>query len=346
VRAPTLKDVAQRAGVGVVTASCVLNGAAKTGTRVSEETRRRILAAAAEVQYHPNAHARGLRRSRAHTLGVLFPTTEPAIVSNPYASGVLAGIVAECAARGYGIHLFTQPWEGAEKSARTFRDQRTDGVLVIAPAVGSDIAAGLEGLSLPTVVVSSPSGSASVPYVDVDNAAGARLAARHLLALGHRRIAHQFGDPTQASVAERRAAFLAELAAAGIAPPAEHLAGGSFDRDECFRIAGRLLSLPEPPTAVFATNDDIALDLVAAARSRGLRVPEDLSVVGFDDYPAARLVSPALTTVRHPLWEVGASAVRLLLERVEGEADTPPSSGPLLLAPELVVRASTAPVSS
>ncbi|HZP82271.1 MAG TPA: LacI family DNA-binding transcriptional regulator [Chthonomonadaceae bacterium] len=338
-RAPTLSDVAERAGVSPFTASVVLNGS-RSNTRVSESTRQRILEVAAELRYHPNAMARGLVHRRMNTVGVLFSVMDSsAVVTNPYGSTILQGILMAAEKAGYNVTIFTETWRSAEQSAVRFRDGRTDGILVIAPVTDSDMMPGLAALGLPLVAIAYPAESYSAPCVDVDNARGIRLAVEHLLSLGHRRIAHLTGNPNMGSVPVRREAFCQVLAEAGIPILPEYIVTCRYDGLMTRESVAHLLALPEPPTAIVAGNDAIAIEAMAAARERGVAVPEQLSIVGFDDTPSATLVTPALTTVRQPLLEIGGMATRLLVAQIEGKT-VPPTAH--LLEPELVVRASTA----
>ena len=177
-----------------------------------------------------------------------------------------------------------------------------------------------------------------VPFVDVDNAAGARLAAEHLLALGHTRIAYLRGGPSQYSVAERGDAFAETLANAGVSIPPEYDLPGDFEEPGRTENARRLLTLPNRPTAIFATNDNIALAALRVARSLGIRVPDELSLIGFDDYPLAEHATPPLTTIHHPLAQISALAVQLLIQRIEGE---PIRETAHYFPPHLILRAST-----
>jgi LacI family transcriptional regulator len=333
----TIRDVARASGVSVTTVSVVLNDSPRP---VHPETRQRVIAAARRLNYHPNAIARGLVRRRMNSIGVLFMSIEPQIVTNPYASGVLSGIFWEGAQQNYDIHLFTTPWEGAEISAARIRAQRTDGTLVVAPPVGSDVAAGLAGVGHPVVVLSAPTDVPGVPYVDVDNEAGARLAAEHLLSLGHTRIAHLMGAEEQYSVFQRRDAFRCALKHAGVSLPREYVPHGSYNRGKAYESVVRLLRLPKPPTALFTTNDQLAITALRAARDLGVSVPAQLSVIGFDDYPIADMTVPALTTIHHPLDKVGTLGTELLIRRIEGQAIEEMAH---LFAPALVVRGTTAP---
>jgi LacI family transcriptional regulator len=334
----TIRDVARESGVSVATVSYVINDGPRP---VREATRQQVLAAMQRLKYHPNAVARALTLGRVHTLGVLFGHVEPALVTNEYVAGVLAGVMSEAAERGYNVTLFTRRWLDAATSAPLFNDGRTDGVLLIAPLRGMDVVEGLSRLQLPLVVVSAAVASPHrVPYVDVDNEKGAELAVQHLLARGHTRVAHLMGDEAQPSVSRRREAFVRALQRAGIDVPPAYLVPGRYNAAAGYEGGLRLLALPEPPTAIFAGNDALALGAIAAARERGVAVPEQLSVVGFDDIPASRLVTPPLTTVRQPLAAIGALATRLLVAQIERE---PIARLAHLKEPELVIRGSTAP---
>ncbi|MDR3709476.1 MAG: LacI family DNA-binding transcriptional regulator [Capsulimonadaceae bacterium] len=340
LRSASLKDVAERAGIGIATASAVLNGS-RTNTRVSDVTRERVLAAAKELDYHANALARALTGQPTKTLGIVFGFPFALMsLPDPYAFAVLQGVVKGATETGYNITLYTEPWHSEAQSSGVLRDGRTDGVLVIAVATYSDMIGSLTKAGIPLVAVSSCCKGYGVPSVDVDNAAGARLATRHLLDLGHRRIAHIRGDDHLTSGIERREAFAQEMAAAGSPERPEYVLYGSYTGSAGYDRMKQLLALPQAPTAVFAANDVVALGAIEAARDCGLNVPGDLSVVGFDDIPIPALVSSGLTTIRQPLDEIGVMAVRMLAALVRDEDVSPVSR---TLEPELIVRHSTAP---
>jgi LacI family transcriptional regulator len=335
-----LKDVAARAGIGIATASSVLNNS-RTNTRVSQATRERVLAAAKELRYHPNALARALTGQPTKTLGVLFGLERATVaVANPYAFTVLQGIIGAAAESGYNVMFYTEPWHNAAVSAGLLRDRRTDGVLLISVPTDADVVPSLVELGLPVVGVSSSCDRYGVPSVDVDNAAGARIATEHLLQLGHRRIAHLKGDDALESANHRHDAFCGTLATVGLIEDEAYALHGSFEAESGFSRTIELLALPYPPTAIFAANDTLAQAAIDAARQRGISVPNQLSIVGFDDIPLASHLTPPLTTVRQPLLEIGAEASRLLINLLQGK-DVPAQT--CLFQPELVVRGSTAP---
>lgn len=343
-KAPTLSDVARSAGVSPFTVSVVLNGA-RSNTRVSEATRQRIFETAAALRYHPNGVARNLARRRTNTLGVFVGVVESAVaLGNPYASGVLQGIVTRAAASGYDVLLYTEHWQDAARSAARFRDRRSDGVILIAPLTDTDILEGLASLDIPLAAVSPAQEHtpASVSCADVDNVRGVHMAVEHLLSLGHRRIAHLTGDANLASVHIRRTAFLDAMARADIATPPEYVVACTYDAHTIPQVVPALLSLPHRPTAIVAGNDNLAIAAMDAAQQAGVSVPEELSVVGFDDIASASLVTPKLTTVRQPLGEIGRAVADSLIRELEGETDG--AEKVRLIEPELIVRCSTAPL--
>ena len=348
---PTLRDVALAAGVSPYTVSVVLNGS-RSNTRVSVATRRRIEESAQTLRYHPNAMARGLARRRMNTLGVAVAVVKSsAALADAYASTILQGIVAEASHRGYDVLLYTEEWKNAEMSAARYRDRRADGVVVIAPLMGADVVSGLARENVPLVIVAPDTNAlpASIPAVDVDNARGVALAIGHLVEQGHTRIAHLTGNADVPSVAERRTAFQDVMARAGLAVPAAYIVPCTYDAKTVPDQLGVLLALPEPPTAIVAGNDNIAIAVMDAARALGVFVPDQLSVVGFDDISAAGQVTPKLTTIRQPLFEIGRMAARFLIARIGADFGEEPAldcSGTeqiRLFPPDLILRESTAP---
>ena len=331
----TIRDVARECGVSVTTVSVVLNNAPRP---VREEVRQRVIEMARRLDYHPSAVARGLVRQRTNSIGLLLGEVGEGVVGDFYAAGILSGVISRAEKSDLDVHFFTTRWVSARESAGRVRASQPDGVIVLAPQIGSDMPSGLRDVGLPVVCISTPDDPLA-PYVDVDNALGASLAATHLLSLGHRRIAHLTAGPTQRSVELRRTAFLEKLRESGVDLGERDIVGGTFDRDEAYTTVWALLQRPDRPTALFATNDQLALQALNAARDLGIRVPEQLSIVGFDDFPVAPLLNPPLTTLRQPVAQIGEAAVRLLLRFIEGKT----AEQRRLIAPELIVRGTTAP---
>jgi LacI family transcriptional regulator len=338
--APTLLDVARRAGVSKTAVSVVMSGATST-VRVSETTRRRIMDAASELKFRPNVLAQGLNGVRLKSLGISFHGAHPDdIVAGHYSSSLLRGILVASYEAGYNVTVVQRPWNSATESAAGLRSQGIDGFVVVAPLAESEMVAGLCALNVPIVVVSTSAEEHNVPSVDVDNLLGVRLVLNHLLELGHRRIAHVYLDGSLASYdnAIRRQFFLKVLAEAGIPAQAEYLKP-VLSHGDAAEAVGALLALPDPPTAIFATNDTLARHAIRALDAAGVQVPGQFSVAGFDDNPDIALLDPTLTTVHQPLKEMGAAATRLLISILEGEEARPATHW---FKPELIVRRSTA----
>jgi len=340
----TIRDVAKQSGVSVATVSYVMNNGPRP---VRAQTRARVLEAVANLRYRPNAVARGLLSSRMNVLGVAVGAVpiHLASLTQSYVAAILDGVVSECADAGFNLTLFTKPWrDGDARTANAFADRRNDGILFIAPPLDADIVRATAETGVPTVAVSFPGESLNVPSVDTDDDAGMRLLLEYLAGLGHRRIAYLHGNAHRyASARQRLDAFCGIAAELGLAVPPEYLANAEFSFEQSAEPTHRLLDLPVPPTAIIGGNDMTALAALDAARERGLSVPRDLSIVGYDDIPLAALSSPPLTTVSQPLDAIGRAATRLLIALVNGETVSPE---PRRLTPTLVVRetATTPPV--
>ena len=336
--APTIRDVARACGVSATTVSYVINGKSV----LKDDTRERIFRTMKEMNYHPSAVARGLNSKKVNTIGVLLSVIGPAeFVTNPYSSGLLQGIYLQAQREGCHVTLFTLEWENAEISGPQLRDGRTDGIVVVAPPLYSDVLPGLAALKVPVIGISAPV-DAGVAVVDVDNEAGLRLTTQHLLELGHKRIAYLTGNDDLASYIPRRAGFCNTMQAAGLDVAEDMILLSSFDGKLAFEQTSALLRQPNRPTAIIAGNDSIALAVIDAARCSGLHVPRDLSVVGFDDTPAASLITPNLTTIHQPLVDIGEKATALLVERTSKPFEL--TEEVHLLAPQLVVRGSSGPL--
>ena len=325
----TLHDVAREAGVSIKTVSRVVNGE----DSVAAETADRVRAAIGSLGYVPNATARRLVQRRTHTLGIVFHNR-----SWNWLSDFQRGAIERSLALGYEVLLHPCDIDSAAEQQRILRvvdEGRFDGIVLTPPC--SDCAPVVDGLrerGVPTVRMGPAPGGrgASVRAADRE---GGRAAARHLVALGHRRIGFVGGDPAQHSSHERRAGFLAAL-------PRDSLcieAPGDFSFESGLTAGRSLLErTPDPPTAIFASNDDMAAGVLAAAWELGRTVPEQLSVVGYDDVPLASQLRPALTTVRQPTAAIAGRCIEHLVSAIDGDA----LRGEEALATELVVRASTA----
>jgi len=329
-RAPVMSDVGRLAGVSHQTVSRVINGS----PHVRPETRKRVLAAMEELGYRPNSVARALVTGRSKTLGVVsFDTT----LYGP--ASTLFGI--ERAAHDSGYFIIVASLKALDRSSVTdaverLRRQGVDGILVIAPHNEAEDALLHTHADVPLVAVEAGP-EEGVPVVAVDQVAGAVLATQHLLDLGHKTVWHITGPPNFIESQQRREGWRRTLEKAGAELP-EPLVGDWSPR--AGYELGRRLSGEPSMTAVFVANDQMALGLLRAMHEAGREVPKELSVVGFDDIPEAPYFLPPLTTVRQDFNEMGTRSLRALLRTIEtGET---PSAG-MLVPPELIVRASTAP---
>jgi len=336
-RAATLADVGREAGVSAMAASAVLNGA-KTSSRIAPATRDRILAAAERLQYRRNGAAHGLAARRLNTIGVASTLASNEL--NQYFLEVFNGVIEAAAAEGQNTTVFALPdWQAGAARIAGLCDGRIDGLLLLAPLMDAATAAAMLPPHVPFVAVHANHALAGVPNVESDEEAGAYRMVRHLLELQHWRILH-VGGPTWSLGARRRAeGWRRAHADAGIAQPEDHVLHTDYSIEAGRRALEDWLQAHrgrELPQAVFAGSDAIALGCLEALAARGLRVPEDLSVVGFDDTLVAR--SAHLATVRQPLREMGHRAVQLLVGRIEARHAGRPDPAPpgVVLPTELV----------
>jgi DNA-binding LacI/PurR family transcriptional regulator len=333
----TIADVAAHAGVGAGTVSRVLNDS----PRVSDRTRARVLAAIEVLDYRPNPLARGLSRGRCQTLGVVVP-----FFTHASAIERLRGVAAALDGSRYDLVLFNveSPVHRDEHFANLTRRDRADGLLIMSLPPPPRSLARLAEAGVPVVLLDTT--GRGVPAVVTDDVEGGRLATRHLLALGHERIAFIGDDPDNplgfTAGTSREAGYRETMADAGVKVPAGYVCHGPHVRAVARRLTEALLARRDRPTAVFASSDVQALGVLEAALAAGLDVPGDVSVVGFDDVEVSGY--SGLTTVRQPLFESGKVAARILLDALEN--GHLPEPGERRLPLELVERSTTAPPSS
>ena len=304
----TIKDVAKAAGVSYATVSRVINEQS-----VSAEKRARVTHAIRELGYVVNTSARSLAGGNTRIVGVLAPH-----LGNEYVSQILQGIDTALREHDYDLMLYTTQ-QRADKEARytqALANGMIDGVLLLVPFYPDKYLATLRGQRFPHVVIDQNENTGSSPKVTANNYQGAQAATRYLLELGHRRIGFLQGIPEIASTHERFLGYQQVLAEYGLEVDMQLVKEGHFDQQRSFAAATKLLALPEPPTAIFATNDASGIGVLQAARHADVRVPKDLSIIGFDDVPRASHTYPALTTVHQPLIEMGKTAVSLLLQYI------------------------------
>ncbi|GHO65190.1 LacI family transcriptional regulator [Ktedonobacter sp. SOSP1-52] len=305
----TIVDVADEAGVSYATVSRVINNKA----HVSPEKRERVLRAMAQLGYVVNMQARSLAGGESRVVGLLVD-----YLSSSYIDEIIRGIDEALDAENYDLMLYTTHRRKTKESAYVTKLTRglADGLLLILPRNAAAYLDTLRQRQFPHVIVDYLSNKQNVPSVSATNFRGAYDAMSFLLSLGHQRIGFITGTMELGSARDRLDGYHAALKDHGIPADSHLICEGDFTQPQGYQYAQELLSLPERPTAIFASNDMMAFGVMEAARERGLRLPEDLSIVGFDDIPQASYVHPALTTIRQPLEEMGRSATHLLLKYI------------------------------
>lgn len=327
----TIRDVARLAGVGQATVSRVLNG-----NPARPETRERVLKAAAELGFVPNQLARGLVARSTRTIGLVIPD-----ITNPFFPAVTRGVEDGASSGGYSVFLCNTDNDPAmeDLDVRRLCEHRVDGIIFVGTTDRRDLLESLLTQGIPVVLTDRPVEDLDADSVLVDNTAGARAACRHLIGLGHRRIGLVAGTSRTRTGQDRVAGYQDALREAGIPIDPSLIEQGNYTMESGRRAAQILFGRFPRPTAIFAANDVMAIGVMQAAEEAGLTVPDDLSVVGFDDIEFASMVRPALTTVRQPAYEMGRVAMTMLHERICGEGAA--AGRQHVFQPELVVRATT-----
>ena len=331
MKAATIRDVARRAEVSVASVSRVLTGAGA----VTEATRKRVMEAVEVLQYVPHSGARSLSTSKTSTIGVILPD-----LYGEYFSELIRGM--DLAARALGYHLIvSSSHDDADEASAAIRSMRgrVDGLIVLSPHLGAaNLASSLAG-RLPVLLMNGGA-DAGRPSIVVDNHGGAVEAIRHLISLGKRRIAHIAGPDGNLEAEARLAGYLQAMAEAGLPTT---IVEGAFTKASGHAAGVRLAAMPDRPDAVFAANDNMAVGAMLALQEAGLRVPEDLAIVGFDDVPLASLVHPGLTTLRINIAEMGRNALGRLVKLIQSAGAADADAACEVVRPELVVRPSTNP---
>jgi LacI family transcriptional regulator/LacI family repressor for deo operon, udp, cdd, tsx, nupC, and nupG len=329
----SLQEVARRARVSIATVSRVLNKSDK----VVPETRAVVEQALLDLGYRPSRVARRLRMSsgHAHLVGLIIPD-----IQNPFYAEIARGVEDAAYAREYALLLCNSD-ENVEKE-RFYLDvmqaESVDG-LVLPPFDETDRAVvELVKTGMPVVCVDRSLATVKTDLVEVDNYQGALDAVKHLIEKGHKNIGLIEGRAHVSTSRERRRGYVDALAAHGITPRKEHMRAGDFKQESGRVLANELLDLRKPPTALFVCNNLMMVGALAALHHRQLRIPQDMALVGFDDFPWAEALDPPPTVVRQPAYEVGRQAMELLLRRIM-EPERPPVT--VRLRPELVIRRST-----
>jgi LacI family transcriptional regulator len=310
---------------------------------VSPATRERVLAVARRLDYAPSAAARTLVKQQSQLIGVvLFTGYEHPDIHHPFFQEVLVGLKHGIGELGYDLLLFATEQPGSSQGRphsylRRARQHRVDGIVLMGVDRNDPEVEKLVGSDVPVMAVDLDVVGDHTSFVASDNIGGARLAVRHLHALGHTRIAAIAGPRATKPGADRTLGYRAEMRELGLTILPGYDVEGDFYAESAERAMQSMLALPEPPTAVFAAADMMAVGAIRAVQAAGLTVPESVAVVGFDDIRLAELLSPPLTTIRQDMVGIGLAAGRALVEQIENPDETPPV---LTLPVELVIRAS------
>jgi LacI family transcriptional regulator len=331
----TIKDVARLANVSVATVSRVLNSSAP----VRDDTRARVLEVARELRFAPNGAARTLSRRQASALGVILPD-----LYGEFFSELLRGIDLEAQRMGHALLVSSSHHDahGVSIAVRAMRG-RVDGLVIMAPEVSTASLASALPDGLPAVILNAAPTPGAAAAVMVDNMSGTRAVVRHLAGLGHREVAFICGPPRNADASARLRGYRAAMRTAGLAVRDTFVVHGDFTEESGWRAARELLAIHGPkPTAIFAANDAMAVGALLALHEASVDIPGDVSIVGFDDIPIARYVTPMLTTVRVAIDLLGARAASLLFRAL---ADPIMSGGAHreVIPAELIVRHSSGP---
>lgn len=330
----TIADVAKRAGVSKMTVSRVINNSGY----ISQDTRSRVEEAIAELGYIPNALARSLRFKQTQTIALIVTD-----ITNPFFTTIARGVEDAASEQGFSV-IFCNTDESPEEEQEYIRvliQKQIDGLLLVPARSRPGSVALLQDKTIPLVLLDRQLPGQSVDSVRCDSGLGAYRLVRHLLDLGHRRIATLSGPADVTTAADRVAGWQRALHEVGLDAPADLLQYGMYSVDSGYTMARCALEATPPPTAFFAANNFIAVGAVRALAERGLRVPEDASLVTFDDLPPTMTIDPFFTSAIQPAYEMGRQATLLLLDRLEGKGPDGPQE--IILPPEFVFRRSSGP---
>lgn len=329
-------DVARRAGVSRTTVSLVLNNT--PDVQISEETRQRVLEAARELNYYPDAAARSLATRRAGAIGLALCHSPAWVFSDPFLPGVLRGLAEVAKAQDFRVLLYSEEdMSQPDDYTRLIREKRIDGLVISGPRSNDPHLKRILKEGFPLVFQGQMPGE-DVCFVDVDNVEGARQATSHLIGLGHERIGFITNAPLPYTASQARLEGYRKALEEHSLPFDEKLVRcGDFTSESGYWAASEILVFSNPPTALFVASDMVAFGALAFIRERGLKIPDDIALVGFDDLPISAYIDPPLTTVRLPAYELGRRAGEMVIQLIEGQE---PPERHVLLDVELVIRKS------
>lgn len=331
-----LEDIAEMAGVSRSTVSRVINDDA----RVSDTARAKVRKVIQETRFHPNAAARSLATHRSNIIGLVFPRVFTMLFTDPWASVLIKGCIEGSERADVGlVHMLVSTDDQASVDRffeRSVMGRHLDGVILASHVVGDKLVARLQESDFPYVLVGRDADRIS-NFVDIDNRQSSRVATEHLISHGHRRLMHMSGPPDLVTAIDRLSGFYDAVDEAGIDRSFTRVECGYFEQLTAYDIARRIFAQPDPPDAILAANDAMAIGILQAARDLGISVPDQVAIIGFDDIDMNRLFRPHMTTVRQPSDVLGRTAVRMLTDLIHDPTLEPTQQW---IAAELIVRGS------
>lgn len=328
----SIQDIAKRLGISVSTVSKALNNYSD----VSAATRERVQQAAREIGYHPSAAAQSLRKRRTNKVGLVV--NYPIGFIGEYLSRLVVGAALAAENKGFHVILYSPVDDQFDQLIRICRAREVDGILLLWGTLTPENIALMNEEKMPFVIVARREAEYNAPYVVGDNFGGALELTRHLISQGHQRIGYTSWDEEWTTNQDRIAGYRQALEEAGIPFNPDLIVPITREVDNRYAAVNRLLDLPNPPTAVFAFHDYVAIQALRAATDRGLRIPEDVAIAGFDNMYSSLITTPPLTTVNQPVQEIGQAAVENLLEQINNPNQAPSQT---ILPVDLVTRQST-----
>ncbi len=331
----SIEQVSKQIGLSVSTVSKALNDYPD----IAPETKQRVLKIARELNYHPSAAARNLRRKRTNMIGFVLPFAMSYI--SEYVSELITGAVLAAESVGYNLILYTNQPNEQEQLTKICRAREVDGLLLRGTDRIDETFALLEREKIPFIITGRRVSHPHVSYIAEDGFGGSLMLMHHFIALGHKRIAFTARPALFETNTDRMAGYLEGLREAGMPVDRDLIIETNVEPRSGYQAMNKLFDLPNPPTALFAIHDLIAIDAMQAAFDRGLRVPEDISIASYDGIQSTQITKPPITTVRQPITDIGKRAVEMLLARIQ-DFSTPPMRETVPV--QLIVRESTAHV--
>ena len=330
----TIKDIAKKAGVSVATVSKVINGYDDIG----EATTAKVLKIIKENNYRPNANAQSLRTNKSFLVGLFFKDHQDSGVKHPFFRGIISGLEERLLENNYDMILFSANWEDQFSYLEKCEFRNVDGAILMGMPKDDPKLPELLKAKIPSVFIDLDISDQSASYIISDNENGARRAVRHLAELGHKKIAIIEGEQITIPTQKRLAGYKAELKAQKLEIRDEWIIQGRFSVDGGYKAMKEILALKEQPTAIFCMGDEIAVGAMQLIKEVGLSVPEDFSIVGFDDIEISQYLNPALTTIRQKKEEMGIEAAEMVLNLInKPEAEIEPE----IIETEFILRDST-----